>query len=225
MTLTRLLAAAIVTLGMCAPVRAQVEAPADQVVLHRLGGAPEIDGDLSDDAWLGAGTAKDWTIPLTTQAAPKYCRAMVGFDDAGIYVGALFGEPNPETLQTDAPDGGSGVWKDDCIEVWVRTTDNRQDFDQFIVNAAGARQRVQGRVGTHDTPQPDFPAGAQVGDAEWSVELFIAYEEIGLEGTPEPGTMIQLKFGREDPSGNETTLMHWPPRAPYGASEGYGRAY
>jgi len=37
--------------------------------------------------------------------------------------------------------------------------------------------------------------------------------------------MIQLKIGREDPTGRTTVLSVWPPRAPYGAGDGYGRAY
>ncbi|MGI5817073.1 MAG: hypothetical protein ACOX9R_03130 [Armatimonadota bacterium] len=225
MKLCRVLPAAIVALIICLPALAQGGAPADQVVMPRLAAAPTIDGDLSDAAWQGAPALENWTIPLTTQAPPKDCAVRLGFDDSGIYVGARFEEPQPETLQMEAPDGGSDVWRDDCLEVWVRTSGNRADFDQFIVNAAGARQRVRGRVGSHETPAPEFPAATAIGDDHWSVELFIAYEEIGLEGTPEPGTMIQLKFGREDPSGRETTLSHWPPRAPYGASEGYGRAY
>ncbi|MFW6156662.1 MAG: hypothetical protein ACOC7J_05030, partial [Armatimonadota bacterium] len=221
----RLLTIAIVLFAFCIPAPGQDTAPADEVVMPRLEAAPQIDGDLSDAAWETAPVLDNWTIPLTTQPTPKSCAVMLGFDDVGLYVGARFGEPEPDTLQMEAPDGGSRVWKDDCLEVWVRTTGNLQDFDQFIVNAAGSRQRVQGRLGSHDTPQPDFPAGAQVGDDHWSVELFIAWEEIGLDAAPEPGAMIQIKFGREDPEGRETTLMHWPPRAPYSKSEGYGRAY
>lgn len=225
MTPIRLLAITTTAIALALPLQAQGDGPADEVVMPRLEAAPEIDGELSDAAWEIAPVLENWTIPLTMQAPPKACAVRVGFDDAGIYVGARFEEPEPAGLQTEAPDGGSGVWKDDCIEVWVRTTDNRADFDQFIVNAAGSRQRVRGRVGAHDTPEPQFPAGARVGADHWSVELFIAYEEIGLAGAPEPGSMIQIKFGREDPQGRVTTLSHWPPRAPYGASEGYGRAY
>ncbi len=222
---TRLLLVAIMGVGLCIAAFAQGEAPRDEVVMPRFEAAPEIDGDLADAVWESAPVVDDWTVPLTTQAPPKECAVRVGFDGSGVYIGARFGEPEPDTLQMDADDGASDVWKDDCIEVWVRTTDNRADFDQFIVNAAGSRQRVRGRVGSHDTPEPDFPAAARVGDDYWSVELFVAWEEIGLSEAPEPGAMAQIKFGREDPVGRETTLSHWPARAPYGAAEGYGRAY
>ncbi len=225
MKLRRLLLIATATVAVCVPVLAQDAAPADEVVMPRLDTAPTIDGDLSDAAWQGAPVLENWTIPLTTQEAPKACAVRVAFDDTGIYVGARFEEAEPATLQKGAPDGGSGVWKDDCIETWVRTTDNNQDYDQFIVNAAGSRQRVRGRVGAHDTPAPDFPAAVQIGDDHWSLELAISWDELGLAGALEPGSMIQIKFGREDPSGRETTLSHWPPRSSYGATEGYGRAY
>ncbi len=213
-----------VTLALCAPVAAQGEAPADEIVLPRFDAPPEIDGTLDDACWEGAAVADQFTLPLTTQAPPKATWVRAGFDDEGIYVAARFEEPDPGSLQMDARDGGSDVWKDDCLEVRVRTTDDRQEFDQFIVNAAGARQRVRGgRAGT-ETPQPQFPAGAGVGDDHWAVELFIAFAEIDIE-SPEPGRMIQIKFGREDPSGRTTALSVWPPRASYGSAESYGRAY
>ena len=221
----RLLISALILLVGALPALAQGEAPADQVVLPRLDPAPVIDGDLSDAAWAGAPIMDGWTIPLTTQAAPKAAAARVGFDDAGIYVGVRFSEPDPASLQTIAPDGGSGVWKDDALEVWIRTTDDPAARDQFIVNAAGARQRVRSRAGGSEGPQPEFPAATSVGEDHWIVEMFISYTEIGMEGVPEPGQMIQLKLGREDPEGRMTTLSVWPPRAPYGAAEGYGRAY
>ncbi|MFP4250973.1 MAG: hypothetical protein ACLFU7_15030, partial [Armatimonadota bacterium] len=225
MKLIRLLLVAVVGPALCVCAFAQSEAPRDEVVLPRFEAAPEIDGHLDEAAWRDAPVLDNWTIPLTTQPPPKECAVRLGFDDAGIYIGGRFGEPEPDTLQMDAEDGGSDVWKDDCIEVWVRTTDDRADFDQFIVNAAGARQRARGRVGSMDRPEPDFPVATRVGDDHWSVELFIAWADVGLDDAPEPGEMVQIKFGREDPVGRETTLSHWPPRAAYGAAEGYGRAY
>ncbi|MGD9498826.1 MAG: hypothetical protein AB7Y46_21205, partial [Armatimonadota bacterium] len=197
----------------------------DEVVLPRFGAAPVIDGVLDDAAWGQAAVLDDFTLPLNQQAAPKGAQARLGFDDVGLYVGVCFAEPDPGNLQTIAPDGGSGVWKDDCLEVWVRATDSAGDFDQFIVNAAGARQRVSARLGGTMGPKPQFPAKTSLGEDSWTVEMLIAWSEIGLDGPPEAGGMIQLKLGREDPEGNLTTLSVWPPRAPYGAGEGYGLAF
>lgn len=194
----------------------------DEVVLPRFEVAPRIDGALDDACWADAAVAGGWTLPLTDQAAPKSCEVRLGFDGAGLYLAARMAEPDPAGIQAGAPDGSSGVWKDDALEVWVRGSDG---FDQFIVNAAGARQRVRGRGSATDGPPPQFPAAAQIGADAWTLELMIAWSEIDLAGPPEPGGMIQLKLGREDPQDRETTLSVWPPRAPYGAAEGFGLAF
>lgn len=225
MRLRPLLLSAIGTIALCLPAFGQSDGPADEVVLPRLEVAPVIDGDLSDAAWERAPVLENWTIPLTMQPVPKECAVRAGFGDAGLYVGARLAEPDPASLQTLSADGGADVWKDDAIEIWVRTSDSNLVYDQFIVNAAGARQQVRGRPGGSENPAPQFPAAANTGEDYWSVELLIPWAELGLETAPDPGDMVQLKFGREDPQGRETVLSHWPPRAAYGAAEGYGRAY
>jgi len=162
----------------------------DEVVLPRFEVAPTIDGALDDACWPDAAVASGWTLPLTDQAAPKACEVRLGFDDAGLYLAARMTEPNPAGIQAGAPDGSSGVWKDDCLEVWVRAGD--EGYDQFIVNAAGARQRVRQRGSTGDNPPPQFPAAAQTGADSWTLELAIAWSEIDLAGPPKPGGTIQL---------------------------------
>ncbi len=225
MTATRCLMSALLMLVLCVPLTAQDGVHSDEVVLPRFDVAPVIDGVLDDDAWQGAAVLDDFTLPLNQQAAPKATEARLGFGDEGLYIGVRFAEPDPANLQTLASDGGSGVWKDDCLEVWVRATDGAGDYDQFIVNAAGARQRVRARSEGSGGPRPQFSAGTGVGDDSWTVELLVTWDEIGLEGPLEPGAMIRLKLGREDPEGRLTTLSVWPPRAPYGAGEGYGLAF
>ncbi len=209
---------------VCIPFACVADPAPDEIVLPRLDAAPTIDGQIDDPVWAAAAVAEGFTLPLNTQSAPKACRALLGFTDAGIHVGICFDEPDPAGLKTDSEDGSMSVWKDDCIEIWIRTTDRQADYDQFIVNAAGARQRVSSRVAGQSHPEPEFPAATQVGADYWTLEALLPFAEIGLTD-PQPGDMIQLKLGREDPTGRTTVLTVWPPRAPYGAGEGYGRAY
>lgn len=225
MTAVRCLMLTLLTLALSAPLMAQEGTRSDEVVLPRLETAPVIDGVLDDAAWEEAAVLNEFTLPLTRQTAPKGMTAYVGFDDAGIYLGVRFEEPEPDGLKMQAVDGGQDVWKDDCLEVWVRATDGSDGFDQFIVNAAGMRQRVCSRPDGIQTPQPQFPAKADISGDSWSIELLIAWDEIELSGPPQPGDMVQLKLGREDPGEGETILTVWPAGAPYGAAEGYGRAY
>lgn len=199
-------------------------APVDEVMLPRLVPAPTIDGNITAGEWQGAAVIDGFTIPVNSQQPEKKASVRIGFDDTGLYLGAIMQEPDPAGLTIRAQDGSSGVWEDDCLEVWVRTSDRRTDFDQFIVNAGGARQRVRSRASGTEQPRPTFRAAASVGRDAWQVELHIPLAEIQV-GAPQPGGMVQLKLGREDPDGRTTVLSVWPPRAPYGGAEGYGRAY
>ncbi|MCD6360299.1 MAG: hypothetical protein J7M38_05480 [Armatimonadetes bacterium] len=198
--------------------------PSDEVVMPRLDTPPVIDGTLDDPVWRTAGVLDAFTLPLTDQRPSKGMSVRLGFDDAGLYIGARLEEPNPGKLTVRAADGSARVWKDDCIEVWVRTSDRRTSYEQFIVNAGGARQRVSSSVTGSQTPQPTFPAATTIGADAWTVELHIPFAEIGLD-KPQPGDMIQLHLGREAPAGRTTELSTWPPHSSYGAAEGYGRAY
>ncbi len=213
----------IAILLLCAALICTASQRPDELVITRVE-APRIDGVLDDAAWATAAQTAAWTQPLTLTPADKPVEARVAYTDDAVLIAARMAEPDPDTIEAEAPDGGTEVWKDDCLEVWVRTTDDRAEYDQFIVNAAGSRQHVRSRDEGLTGPLPRFPAAATIGDEAWMVEMAIPFEEIGIEA-PQPGEMIQLKLGREDPTGTTAALSVWPPRAPYGAAEGYGRAY
>ncbi len=196
----------------------------DEVGCPRVDTKPTLDGRLDDPCWGAAAVIDRFSRPLSTEAPEKPVRALVCFDDEALYVGVVCSEPQPERIKTGAADGGTDVWKDDCVEVFVRTTDSGLEFDQFILNAAGARQSNRVRVGTRTEWRPMWRGAARIGKDAWTAEIVVPFSDLGIE-TPTDGYMAELKLGREDHTTPAGRLSVWPPRAPYGGNENYGRLY
>lgn len=210
---------------MCVPALAQVPVSQDAVICPRVEQAPTIDGALDDPCWADAAEVADFTRPLSGEPPAKPISVKLCFDDGALYLGFTCHEPQPDRIRTRAEDGSRRVWLDDCIEVWLRTAETQTGFDQFIVNAAGARQMVRSRTGARDQEGTlDWQAAAHVGEDAWTAELAIPFSLLGVE-TPAPGTLLQVKFGREDYTGDRHVLSTWPPQSSYGGTEGYGRLY
>ncbi len=217
------LCAALLWLSPASP--GQVVVAPDEITCPRAAQPPVIDGALDEPCWQAAATVTGFTVPLRTGPPDKGLSARICFDDGALYLAFACQEPAPDRIKTGAQDGGQDVWKDDCVEVWLRTGDSQLDYDQFIVNAAGARQHVRARVsGAEAAPQPDWPAEGRIGQAQWTAELAIPFATLGLP-VPDRGAMIQIKLGREDHTAAQVALSTWPPASRYAGPEDYGKLY
>ena len=91
------------------------------------------------------------------------------------------------------------MWTDDCVEVWVRSTRDWADYDQFVVDAAGARQRQRSRV-SGKLPGALLPAQSRVGADAWIAEMAIPFSQLDI-AAPEPGDLLRLSWaGRTTPA-------------------------
>lgn len=203
---------------------AQPQSASDEIVCPRVQNSPAIDGMLHDTCWREAAQITNFTQPLSLLPPAKPTSALVCFDDGGLYFAFECTEPQPSMLRRRASRGSSEVWRDDCVEVWVRTSDSPLDFDQFIVNAGGVTQSVRQRMGTRRPVNGEWQAAAAINREHWRAEISIPFTTLGIE-PPGAGSLLQLKLGREDHAGEGTRLMTWPPNSPYGAVDGYGRLY
>jgi len=195
-----------------------------EVVAPKTDSPPVIDGRLTDPCWKTAARITGLTRPLSFQKAPKPITARVCFDDAALYFGITCSEPHPERLRARVRRDGRDVWTDDCIEVFLRPTNDVLDVDQFIVNTVGAKQTVRRRTTgpSGDRPSTDWQAGVRAREKAWTAELRIPFTEIGLRNRPHPGRLVELKIGREDYTTRKVALSVWPPGAPYAGAERYG---
>jgi len=194
-------------------------------ICPRAASPPVLDGKLDDAAWAKALTLADFTLPRSAERPAKAVEARMCFDNQALYVALRCDEPRPDRIKADAKSDGQDVWQDDCVEVWLRTTESSLEFDQFIVNTLGTRQSLRRRQ-TQDAAawRPQWQAKAAKEAGRWTVEMRIPWSDLGL-GAPAAGDMLQLKLGREDHTAPETALATWPPRSPYAGGEGYAPVY
>lgn len=203
---------------------AVVTAAPPEIVVPRIG-APVIDGSLDDPAWRDALVIGDFTLAGKNQPPTKPVEARVGFDEESLYLGFRCAEPHPDRLRALATPGSADVWRDDCIEVWLRTDGEGIDFDQFIVNARGVTQSVRQRRRAGGPPAPvTWRAAAHVGPDAWTAELAIPYATLEAP-VPHRGERYGLKLGREDHTSEEPVLSTWPAATAYGGVNDYGGIY
>ena len=220
------IAGAILVMLSCAQFGfAQVMQTPDAIICPRTAQPPTLDGALNDPCWQEAAEVSTFTKPLSNDAPKKPIVARLCFDDRALYIAFICHEPQPERIKTAASPGSADVWKDDCVEMWLRHGESQLDSDQFIVNAAGTRQALRARQGGRQNGwQPEWQAAARIGTDRWTVEVAIPFASLDTPG-PKPGDMFQLKLGREDYAGGGQDLATWPPRSPYAGTEGFGRLY
>jgi hypothetical protein len=187
--------------------------------------APVIDGKLGDPAWPAQPQIANFAVASQFTPSPKAIQGFACHDGQALYLAFRVAEPQPALLKRGAADGSRDVWKDDSLEIFIRTGDSSLDFDQFIVNSAGSRQGERCRGGAYDQSwRPQWLAAGTVGADFWSVEVAIPFAVLGIP-PPTPGTMIQLGVGREDYTKTGPQLVNWPAGVGYGGMGGYGRLF
>jgi len=197
---------------------------ATELVIPRVAQAPAIDGRLDDPAWAQALRLTDFTLPGSAQRPPKPIEARLCFDAQALYIAFVCDEPNPERIRAQATLENAGVWQDDCVEVWIRTTTSTLEFDQFIANTLGTRESLRRRQGQTGPWRPTWQVRVARGQRQWTVEMRIPFSDLDIP-SPQPGDMIQIKLGREDHTAEEAGLSVWPPRSPYAGTEGFSPVY
>jgi hypothetical protein len=199
--------------------------PVCDVMCPRAATTPVLDGALGDAGWPVQPQVTNLNVVSTYQGSPKPVSGYLCFDDKALYLGFRMSEPKPELLRKGAADNSGGVYRDDCIEIFLRTTESATDFDQFIVNSAGSRQSVRCRNGVETSDwRPQWSTAANVYRDHWIAEVAIPWSVLEV-APPVRGQMFQLALGREDYTKNGPALSNWPAGAGYGGSGGYGRLF
>jgi len=188
---------------------------------------PAIDGKLDDGCWANAALVSGFTRPNAAEAARKSVQARLCADAQALYIAVSCEEPEPAKIKADAKLRNEGVWKDDCVEVWLRGGANMLDFDQLLVNTLGTQEDLRRRGGANvHVERRAWQAKAAKNEKGWTAEFRIPAADVELDQFRR-GDMLGLKIGREDYTGNreEPQLSTWPPGSPYAGTEGYGMCF
>ena len=147
--------------------------------------APKVDGTLDDTAWKEAATG-DVPYLMDGKPAKSKTKFYVARDDKALYI-AVECFDDAETLKnlkakvTDRD--GMPIWEDDCVELFIDPTNERESFYQFIFNS---RNVVWD--GFHTTPGAvnmtwnavGMKTATAVGDKSWILELSLPFPDLSM---------------------------------------------
>ena len=180
----------------------------EEVVVYectRLASPPLIDGVLDDEAWEDVVEAE---VPYKFAAmtpVPARSRSVfkIGYDDVGLYLGAVFFRTSDAPLKRhylghDDPK----LWEDDSTEIYFSPSRDGRFF-KFIVSNAGVVTDMrmageqEGLDYSYDAVNADIRT--RVRDEAWVLEMAVPWRDFDLEGPPggAPWTFELLRFTGE----------------------------
>ena len=171
--------------------------------IPRLSAAPQLDGDLDDDAWQEALHIPAFGTMGGEEGTFVQTEAYVGWHGESLYVGMRCFEPNPAGIVARLLEDGEPVHLDDCVEVFLDPARTRSEFLQLVVNLRG----VQNSLDTVGQPWPDrVPVATAVDESEWRVEMAIPLRYVLADGPA-----FGFNLARERRAGGDLELTCWKP--------------
>lgn len=174
-----------------------------RITIPELPVAPQLDGDLSDEAWQHAAQTDPWMVNTGAARAIVQTTAWLGVYGGRLFVGVRAEEPNVPGIVADVTEDGGPVWNDDCIELFVDGDLDLQTARQLVINSVGTVTLIDHAGGDWNT---DVARAARVGEDAWFVELSIPLSALGLTGAE-----FGLNICRERRAGGGTELSCWAP--------------
>lgn len=201
-----------VQLVQTAPARPAVDVP-------RAAAPPPLDGRFDAPAWQTAPRLAGFRLlgaPERPADAPTEVRLLVHGDD--LYIGVRADEPHMDRLRIRPKELETGVWADDCIEVYLTVPGQGNDFAHFIVNPKGEHEvMVTGALAEQETVRwysraAEFPRGewdaAASRDAEgWGATVRIALPTL-FRNFPKADPLLFANFCRHRPHA-EQPYSNW----------------
>jgi len=149
---------------------------------------PVVDGRLDEDCWAAAAALTRFVLDSGEALPAARTRAWVAYDDAALYL--AFRCPVEGNVQVD-----------ESVEVFVDPGRDREGYFHLSVNALGIISDARG-------DDLSWESGARVavtrGDAEWTVEIALPYDEldVGLS----TGEVWGLNLARHDRARGERAV-------------------
>ncbi len=182
--------------------------------IKRVGasGPPVIDGNLDDAIWRSVKHLGPFQVPniykKDTLQAPT--TAQVAWDDENLYAAFTCREPDVEKMSRRKKENDSGVWNDDCVEVFISAAEETIPYRHFMANSLDthfdaswiARKKMDASWGG------EWMTRSVLGEEGWTIEFAIPWALIGSR--PNPGDERRANVTRHRiPHEEETTT--WTP--------------
>ncbi|HPP11600.1 MAG TPA: DUF6067 family protein, partial [bacterium] len=189
------------------------------VVVPLLPKEPLIDGQVEKSEWLPAAQL----APLVTLEKGLATREnnfiWVGYTPEAFYLAFQFYRPAYAVLPSSGTEP-KGVWRDDCLEFFLRPEFGARWEYSFVGNAAGLKEEGRRQGVTDKNWQCQWQYQARTTPWGWEGELAIPFASLGLS-TPRPGDVWEMA-----PVNNQKTpwqdLASWSYLKHWNACEDFG---
>jgi hypothetical protein len=178
------------------PLSLSVGEAAPRIVVRRVAEPPALDGALTEVVWRGPPSIPELIHFRLDQPASEKTAVWLTYDERGLYVAFRCQESNMNAIKATLTERGSPLYEDDDVELFIAAP-GRAAL-QFAINSLGTQSDNFG----NNTP---WRAAARRGEDEWSVEVFIPFAGLGLEGPPIPSDVWDMQIGRQEKRLGERT--------------------
>ena len=167
----------------------------------KVNSPPQIDGDLSDEAWQNAAKVTGFWRIDRDQLAEEQTEVWVCYDDTAIYIAFLCFDSQPSLIRAQQRKRGGSFQNDDFISVNIDPL-NRPIiaggiFYTFSVNPIGTQNEwVPGGAAQKIEWRGDWKAKAKITEMGWQAEMAIPFRIFRLPRKP---TAFALWFSRTIP--------------------------
>lgn len=171
----------------------------------RASGLIELDGELGDPGWVGAGRATGFseTFPNESAKPPVDSEVWVTYDDENFYV-AFLAFDDPSTIRATLSDRDD-IWNDDYFGILLDTYGDAQWAYFLFANPLGVQgdSRFSIANGEDDAFDLVFETAGRITGEGYQVEMAIPFESLRFPDVPEQAWRVT--FWRTRPRGSRDT--------------------
>ena len=161
-------------------------------------GAITADGALDEAAWKSA-VAMSGFVRGPDPAEVK-TRVLVTYDKANLYVAVVCQEPNTDKLDTDTTERDGEVWTDDCVEIHIDPSNEKQGTTGYYGFFVTPKNVVYDRTEDGNWSSAEWKSGARVVDGKgWVAETVLPFKMMGV--APKAGHKLGVMVARNRKAG------------------------
>src|SRR3954469_13122084 len=178
---------------------AQSTVAGETLHIARATGAIRIDGNLSDEGWLGVTPVTTWYEANPGDNTPPAVRNVgrVAYDDHFLYAAFEFEDPNPQAIRapySDRDDTGSGFY--DFGGMFVDAGDSGRTAKLFVVTPRNIQADSVVDDASGEATSPDFfwESATKITTHGWTLEMRIPFTSLRYKnGDPQTWAVMMYR--------------------------------
>ncbi len=174
----------------------------------KVGGNPKLDGILDDPCWQSA-DAQSFIMAKDAKAPPADQATIVQavWADQGVTFGFKLLEPHIADVRASFTRHDQDVYNDDCMEIFLDVTGERQKYYQIIANSLGAI--YDGTAAGKEWDASGVKAAVHKDKDFWSLELFMPFSDFPEKPQVKIGAVWYGNFCRSRYTPTTQQIQRW----------------